>query len=126
MPARPKTVCRKVGCGKLIDAPGYCERHAKQESGWARSHGEKTSAQRGYGYAWQRTRERILSRDCGLCQIKGSACTFIASEVDHKVSKAEARARGWGQGQIEADSNLQSACPTCHKAKTVAERTQAG
>jgi 5-methylcytosine-specific restriction protein A len=126
MPPRPKSICRKVACGALIDAPGYCEKHKQQASGWVRSHGDRTSAQRGYGYAWQQTRERILSRDCGLCQIKGPSCRFIAGEVDHKVSKAEARAKGWTAEQIEADSNLQAACQTCHKEKTAAERTHPG
>lgn len=87
-----------------------------------RSHGDKSSAARGYGYDWQKRRERILTRDCGLCQIKGAACTVIASEVDHKVSKAAARHLKWSTAEIEADSNLQAACGTCHKAKTNAER----
>ena len=122
MAARPKAICRKVGCGKLVDVPGYCEKHAKLQAGWVRSHGEKTSTQRGYGYEWQKTRARILSRDCGLCQIKGPKCRFIASEVDHKVSKANARALGWTAEQMEAESNLQAACGICHKAKTRSER----
>lgn len=122
MAARPKTICRKVGCGKLVDAPGYCEKHAKQSSGWVRSNGDKSSTQRGYGYDWQQRRERILQRDCGLCQIKGPACSFVAGEVDHVVSKAAARADGWTNERIEADSNLQAACSACHKAKTQAER----
>lgn len=126
MPPRPKTICRKAGCGKLIDAPGYCEKHTKQSSGWERSNGNMTSSQRGYDYKWQKRRERILERDCGLCQIKGPTCRFIASEVDHKVNKAAARAMGWTDEQIEADSNLQAACSTCHKAKTKAERAGAG
>jgi len=126
MPARPKTICRKVGCGKLVDAPGYCEKHAKQSSGWVRSHGDKTSSQRGYGYDWQQRRERILQRDCGLCQIKGPSCRFIANEVDHKTSKAAARSAGWTNDQIEADVNLQAACAPCHAAKTRAERGGAG
>jgi 5-methylcytosine-specific restriction protein A len=122
MPPRPKTICRKVACGALIDAPGYCAKHTQQSSGWARSNGGKTSTERGYDYAWQKTRERILSRDSGLCQIKSQGCTFVAKEVDHKVSKAAARAAGWTEAEMEAESNLQAACPTCHKSKTAAER----
>lgn len=122
MAARPKSICRKVGCGKLVDAPGYCEKHAKQSSGWVRSNGDKTSAQRGYGYEWQQRRERILQRDCGLCQIKGRTCRVIATEVDHKISKAAAREARWTSDEIEAESNLQAACSPCHKAKTQAER----
>jgi 5-methylcytosine-specific restriction protein A len=123
MAVRPKSICRKVACGALIDAPGYCEKHAKLSTGWARAHGDKSSAQRGYGHAWRKTRERILARDCGLCQISGPACSFIATEVDHKVSKARARELGWREMRIEADENLQAACPSCHRAKTAAERT---
>ena len=122
MAARPKTICRKVGCGRLIDAPGYCDKHAKLSTGWNRSHGEKSSAERGYGYAWQQLRKRILTRDAGLCQIKGPTCTFVAREVDHKVNKAAARAQGWTEAQIDAASNLQSCCQACHRAKTEAER----
>jgi len=125
MAARPKTICRKVGCGRLVDAPGYCDRHVKQSSGWVRSNGDKTSAQRGYGYEWQQRRERILQRDCGLCQIKGATCHVIATEVDHITSKAQARALGWTKEQIEADSQLQAVCGPCHKAKTQAERVGA-
>jgi 5-methylcytosine-specific restriction protein A len=126
MAARPKSICRKVACGALIDAPGYCAKHAKQATGWERSNGGKTSAERGYDYAWQKRRERIMARDCGLCQIKGANCRHIASDVDHKVNKVTARAQGWTEAQIEDDSNLQAACRTCHKEKTAAERTRPG
>lgn len=117
MAARPKSICRKVACGALVDAPGYCAKHAQQATGWNRSHGDKTSAQRGYGYEWQQRRARVLRRDCGTCRIKGPRCTVIAAEVNHKVSKAKAREMRWTEEQIEADSNLQSACSTCHRAK---------
>lgn len=121
MVARPKTICRKGGCGALIDAPGYCGKHAQLATGWNRSHGEKTSAQRGYGYAWQQLRKRILSRDKGLCQIQGTGCRFVAREVDHIVNKASAREKGWSDEQIDAEINLQSACEPCHEAKSRAE-----
>lgn len=126
MPSRPKSVCRKVACGALVDEPGYCAKHAKQATGWNRSHGDKTAAQRGYGYEWQQRRKRILARDGGLCQIKGPGCSFVASEVDHKVNKERAREMGWTEAQIEDDSQLQSTCATCHKRKTEAERTPGG
>lgn len=122
MASRPKCICRKVACGALIDAPGYCERHAKLSVGWAKSHGDKSSHERGYGWDWRQRRARILSRDGGICQIKGPECRFAAREVDHKVSKERARAMGWTDEQIEDDLNLQSACIPCHKAKTQAER----
>ncbi len=122
MAARPKSICRKVACGALIDAPGYCEKHAQQAVGWNRSHGDKSSTERGYGWAWQQLRARILSRDGGLCKIKRPGCTFVAHEVDHKIGKEAARAQGWTEDQIDDESNLQSTCVTCHKAKTQEER----
>ncbi len=123
MAARPKTICRKVACGALIDAPGYCAKHAKQAVGWNRSHGDKSAHERGYTWRWTSViRPAILSRDGGLCQIKGPSCTYVAREVDHKVSKGKARAQGWTDEQIDDESNLQSACVTCHKAKTQAEK----
>jgi 5-methylcytosine-specific restriction protein A len=122
MAARPKTICRKVACGALVDEPGYCAKHAQQAVGWNRSHGDKSSTERGYGADWRKRRARVLSRDCGLCKIKGPGCTIVAREVDHKVNKERARAMGWTDDQIEDDANLQSACPTCHAAKTQKER----
>lgn len=124
MAARPKTICRKVACGKLIDAPGYCERHAKLNAGWMRSHGDKSSSERGYGWDWQKLRKRILSRDGGLCQIRGAACTYVAREVDHIVSKVKAGRLGWTEAQMDEESNLQSACVACHKVKTQAESAE--
>lgn len=121
MVARPKTICRKAGCGKLIDAPGYCAKHAQLAVGWNRSHSDKSSTERGYGYAWQQLRSRILRRDAGLCQIKGAGCRYVAREVDHIVNKATAREKGWTDEQIDAETNLQSACAACHRAKTEAE-----
>ena len=121
MAARPKTICRKVACGALLDTPGYCARHAKLQVGWNRSHGDKSSAERGYGWEWQQLRSRILSRDMGLCKIKRPGCTFVAREVDHIIGKEQARSRGWTDEQIDAESNLQSACTRCHTAKTQEE-----
>lgn len=122
MAARPKAICRKVACGALIDAPGYCARHAQQAVGWTRTHGDKSSTERGYGATWQKLRKAVLSRDCGLCQIKGPTCTHVAREVDHKVSKARAQQLGWTEAQTDDESNLQSACTACHARKTQEER----
>lgn len=44
------------------------------------------------------------------------------SQVDHIVSKANAKRMGWAQAQIDADSNLQCICESCHKDKTQREQ----
>lgn len=126
MAARPKSICRKVSCGVLLDAPGYCAKHAPLAVGWNRSHGDKSSTERGYGGDWRKRRARVLTRDCGLCQIKGNGCTIVAREVDHVVGKEQARAQGWTEEQIEDEANLQAACVTCHAAKTHMERGRGG
>lgn len=109
----------------MIDAPGYCDKHAQLTSGWAKSQGDKTAAQRGYDYAWQQLRKRILSRDGGLCQIKGPGCEYVAREVDHIIGKAKASSMGWTRAQTDAETNLQSACKPCHSAKSEAESAAA-
>jgi 5-methylcytosine-specific restriction protein A len=84
----------------------------------------KTSRQeRGYGPEWDRLRERILERDCSVCQPclkKGIAHT--ATEVDHIISKAKAKRMGWTNEQIDAESNLQAINSECHKRKTQEEQ----
>lgn len=81
---------------------------------WYTHHGVKTTAQRGYGAAWQRQRKRIIRRDAGLCQpcLKVGRVTAFA-EVDHIVNLAA--------GGSDSDDNLQCICLPCHKVKTAAE-----
>jgi 5-methylcytosine-specific restriction endonuclease McrA len=65
---------------------------------------------------WQRTRERILVRDMGLCQCdecKASGAPLLANEVDHKIPRAK--------GGTDEDSNLQAMNHEHHKRKTIEE-----
>ena len=81
--------------------------------GWAAT-STKSTTERGYGWAWQQLRRRILARDKGLCCVCGKAGRVtLASEVDHIVNKAE--------GGSDDEANLQSLCVPCHKAKTAGE-----
>jgi 5-methylcytosine-specific restriction protein A len=110
----------------LIVSPGHCEKHAKDKVGWYATSTE-SSADRGYGWEWQKQRKRIFERDHGVCQpCKRQGHPKEAAEVDHIVSKAVAKARGWTPAHIDADANLQSICVECHKAKTKAERHSYG
>ena len=71
--------------------------------------------QRGYGSKWDSIRVRILKRDKGLCQLcLRAGVAREAKTVDHIIPKAH--------GGTDADSNLQSLCWPCHKAKTARER----
>lgn len=73
-----------------------------------------TTTERGYGWAWQKLRLRILERDggrCVLCARKGR--DVVARHVDHIKPKAK--------GGTDAESNLQSLCVACHEAKTLVD-----
>lgn len=63
---------------------------------------------------WQSIRRQVLRRDKGVCQIRGPHCTVRAIEVDHKQ-----------HGDDHTLTNLQAACPTCHRTKSAREGVQA-
>ena len=80
---------------------------------------------RGYGAEWDRVRKAVLERDGYLCRCrhcKAEGRTTLATEVDHVVSKAEAKRRGWAQRQTDDPSNLQAINSDCHKRKTIEEQ----
>src|ERR1039457_2164046 len=82
MPSRAKSICRHPGCGKLIESPGYCERHAKQVR--QQSDAERGSAaERGYTSAWTKARTHYLRAHplCVYCERLGRV--VAASVVDH-------------------------------------------
>lgn len=126
MPSAAPRPCKHPGC-RALSATGYCSAHeADRKIGkFADPHRGSRHA-RGYGAEWERTRKRILRRDKGLCQPHLKQGKYRpAKQVDHIVSKAEARRRGWTEEMIEADENLQSICDDCHKQKTATEANQA-
>jgi len=85
----------------------------QRAQGWAQTTTDGTTA-RGYGWAWQQLRERILQRDCGLCQeCKRNGKVKLGTEVDHIVQAAD--------GGTDEDHNLELLCHDCHADKTAAE-----
>jgi 5-methylcytosine-specific restriction protein A len=66
------------------------------------------------GHRWQKVRERIITRDCGLCQAcKRKGFISLGTEVDH--------IKALQHGGTDADSNLELLCHDCHADKTAAE-----
>ncbi|HCP6936121.1 TPA: HNH endonuclease [Escherichia coli] len=114
MPSRIPRACRKRGCaGTTTDSSGYCDKHRGE--GWIQHQRGLSRHQRGYGSKWTVIRARILKRDKGLCQLcLRAGVVSEAKTVDHIIPKAH--------GGTDADSNLQSLCWPCHKAKTARER----
>lgn len=74
-----------------------------------------SAADRGYGTAWRKLRQRVLARDAGLCQpcLRRGHITPGCRTVDHITPKA----RGGG----DHEGNCQTICNPCHTAKTQAE-----
>lgn len=70
------------------------------------------------GRPWRRLRAKVLKRDGGLCQPchRRNELT-LAKEVDHIIPEFE--------GGSNDESNLQSICIACHKAKTQQEAGRA-
>lgn len=107
-----RRICRKTGCGKShVNSHGYCDDHLSNRHGW--KGGNTTN--RGYGWAWQQLRLKVIERDVGLCQpCKRMGHYTTASEVDHIQAKAH--------GGTDHMVNLEAICPACHKKKTQTDR----
>ncbi|VVM59464.1 HNH endonuclease [Pseudomonas fluorescens] len=76
---------------------------------------DKTSTQRGYGYKWQKARERYL-RDHPLCvYCARQGLTAAASVVDHKAPHRGDQDLFWDA------SNWQPLCKPCHDSVKQAE-----
>ena len=117
MAARPKTICKHPGCGKLIDAPGYCPPHTKlAEQRRAEADARRgTPAQRGYDDRWRKARYAFLSEHplCRECERTGRLSA--AQVVDHITPHKGDRERFWNR------DNWQPLCKPCHDAKTARE-----
>ncbi len=119
MPNAAARPCRHPGCGALVrDGSGYCPAHLRDTRINRFGDDRRGSAtERGYGSAWTKSRNRILQRDCGLCQpCRQAGLVTPARQVDHIVPKTA--------GGTDDESNLQAICVQCHKAKTAREAAQ--
>jgi 5-methylcytosine-specific restriction endonuclease McrA len=57
--------------------------------------------------AWRRTRQAVIDRDLGLCQMRRPKCTHFATEADHIVAVVDG-------GDFYDPANLRAACRTCN------------
>jgi 5-methylcytosine-specific restriction endonuclease McrA len=58
---------------------------------------------------WRHVRKAILARDGNVCQVRGTRCTFIATQVDHIVSWRELDESQWFAPEL-----LRAACKSCN------------
>lgn len=114
MPKMPPRPCSEPRCRNMSTKNGKCDNH--QPEPW-KSSKSKTAAERGYGHAWKKLRDKIMRRDDHLCQncLRAGIVTK-AQEVDHILNKAN--------GGTDSPSNLEAICKPCHKEKTIKERSQ--
>lgn len=79
----------------------------------------KTSTQRGYGYRWQKERERFLMANplCRYCQADG--VTREATVVDHITPHRGDQSLFWDR------NNWQPLCKPCHDGVKVREEAAA-
>ena len=109
MPGKPLRPCNRPGCPSLT-TERYCEQHKHIEE-----QRRGSSAQRGYGYRWQKYRLEYLRRHplCVRCQAAGRV--EAATVVDHIIPHKGDRVRMW------AMDNHQALCKPCHDHKTATE-----
>lgn len=79
-----------------------------QPGSWRTS--EMTAADRGYGYRWQKARERFLMANplCVMCEVEGRV--KVAKVVDHKIPHRGDIVLFWDE------TNWQSLCASHHSA----------
>lgn len=97
MPTRAPSPCTTPGCGALQP----CGEHTRPP--WTRSRPRRQPA--GNGWAWSRTRQRILERDGHRCRYCGEPATV----VDHVINITA--------GGSDDDSNLVACCGACNEGK---------
>lgn len=64
---------------------------------------------------------RAILRKHPTCQLNLPGCTEVSTEADHVVGWQDATAMGWTIEDIEAETNGQGTCATCHGRKSQAE-----
>jgi 5-methylcytosine-specific restriction protein A len=128
MPARPKSICRAPGCGKLIEMSGHCDKHKKAVRK-QQDDRRGTAAERGYDSKWVKAREFYLRKHplCVYCQRerRTTAATVVDHIIAHRLKNAidsgdeqliiRARALFWDS------ANWQSLCAPCHNGRKQSE-----
>lgn len=120
MPSTALKPCSHPGCSALIANGSRCDQHKTVKPNSFADPERGSRHDRGYGYAWEQRRQRILKRDAGLCQaclangiVNYCAGKKYGAHVDHIIPRSK--------GGSEKDSNLQTLCATCHRQKTAKE-----
>jgi len=129
MARRPKTICRQAGCGVLIEAPGFCEKH-KREKQRQQDERRGTAAERGYDGRWVKARATWLRKYplCVHCERESrvTAATVVDHIKPHKLKQAidsgDSEAIRRAQELFwDSENNWMSLCKYHHDLKTATE-----
>jgi len=106
LPTRSKRPCAAPNCPALVDS-GYCPAHQKRTFG---DNWRGRSNERGYDWAWQKFRERFLSKpEHAICEDCGRK---VSTDVHHVKRLKEFPALRL------VESNCRGLCKACHSALT--------
>lgn len=105
MPNKPKRPCSFPGCPNLTDGQ-YCEQHRKQEQQRYNKFGRSPNANRSYGRAWKRIRDRY-TEEHPLCERCLSEGRFTPVDEVHHILPVS-------KGGTHERTNLMSLCRSCH------------
>lgn len=120
------TFCKHPGCRRPVPrGVDFCGQHksdAEKHAAAARKAREArrtafkgSSAKRGYGYRWQKLRNRFIAQHpfCEQCMKQGRLT--IATDIDHiKPHRGDPIL-------LFDEENLQALCHACHSRKTASE-----
>ncbi len=79
-----------------------------------------SSNARGYGYRWQKARERFLRAHPLCCYCERNGFVTAASIVDHKIPHRGNQELFWDEG------NWQALCKACHDGAKAQEEARDG
>ena len=113
------SICKKIGCNKLIDNPGYCNEHKNiekqtQREAWNRIDENKPPEKKAFynSHLWHQTSRRHRRKEplCRRCKKNGK--TVIGVLVHHNPPLDELWERGLNPYM---DEYLETLCFSCHQ-----------
>lgn len=113
MPKRAKSICRKIGCNELLDAPGYCEKHTKNNKPfWHQDVKKTTAAKRFYSSAPWTKKSSQHRKNQPLCQEHLQKGLIKGGEMVHHIIELKELLR---RGLDPLDNKyLETLCNSCH------------
>ena len=110
-----KSICRIVGCGALIPAPGYCEQHAEEWGNRFKGLRKAPGSRAFYGSRkWTKTAKAYRKLNPLCAGHKRRGLIVKGDLVDHITERPVLVAKGLNPYSFEY---LQTLCHSCHNVK---------